>query len=80
MAEAVGESRKPKSEIRRKSEDRNPKAERQGQYTHGSRGPEVWEYPEYWDLYARKADLFATRPSGQRNNASAPVTRPKAST
>ena len=28
----------------------------------------VWEYPEYWDLYARKADLFAVRPSGLRND------------
>jgi DUF1680 family protein len=30
---------------------------------------EVWEYREYWDIYARKADLFAPRPSGQRNDA-----------
>ncbi len=30
---------------------------------------EVWEYHEYWDIYARKADLFAPRPSGQRNDA-----------
>ena len=30
---------------------------------------EVWEYHEYWDIYARKADLFARRPSGQRNDA-----------
>ena len=30
---------------------------------------EVWEYREYWDIYLRKADLFATRPSGQRNDA-----------
>ena len=30
---------------------------------------EIWEYHEYWDIYARKADLFATRPSGQRNDA-----------
>ena len=29
---------------------------------------EVWEYHEYWDIYARKADLFAPRPSGQRND------------
>jgi len=30
---------------------------------------EVWEYHEYWEIYARKADLFAVRPSGQRNQA-----------
>ena len=30
---------------------------------------EVWEYREYWDIYARKADLFAPRPSGQRSDA-----------
>jgi uncharacterized protein len=24
----------------------------------------VWEYPEYWDLYARKDDIFARRPDG----------------
>jgi uncharacterized protein len=30
---------------------------------------EVWEYREYWDIYARKADLFAPRPSGQHNDA-----------
>ena len=30
---------------------------------------EVWEYHEYWDIYARKADLFARRPSGQQNNS-----------
>ena len=26
----------------------------------------VWEYPEYWDIYLRHADPFATRPSGER--------------
>jgi DUF1680 family protein len=29
----------------------------------------VWEYPEYWDIYLRRDDPFAPRPSGQRNNA-----------
>jgi len=29
---------------------------------------EVWEYHEYWDVYARNADIFAPRPSGQRND------------
>ena len=29
---------------------------------------EVWEYPEYWDIYARKADIFAPRPSGQQSD------------
>jgi DUF1680 family protein len=29
----------------------------------------VWEYPEYWDIFARRADPFAVRPSGQRNSA-----------
>jgi DUF1680 family protein len=28
----------------------------------------VWEYPEYWNLFARKADLFGVRPSGLRND------------
>jgi uncharacterized protein len=30
---------------------------------------EVWEYHDYWDIYARKADLFALRPGGRRSNA-----------
>jgi DUF1680 family protein len=25
---------------------------------------EVWEYPAYWDLFARKADIFGVRPDG----------------
>jgi DUF1680 family protein len=29
---------------------------------------EVWEYPEYWDIYLRNADIFAPRPSGQRSD------------
>ncbi len=29
----------------------------------------VWEYPEYWDIYLRRADPFATRPGGQRSDA-----------
>jgi DUF1680 family protein len=28
-----------------------------------------WEYPEYWDIYARQADPFAVRPGGGRNDA-----------
>ena len=30
---------------------------------------DVWRYTEYWDLYARKADLFGVRPNGQRTDA-----------
>ena len=29
----------------------------------------IWEYREYWDLYARKADLFGVRPNGQHSDA-----------
>ncbi len=29
----------------------------------------VWEYPEYWDIYARRADPFAPRPGGRRNDS-----------
>jgi DUF1680 family protein len=29
----------------------------------------VWEYPEYWNIYLRRSDPFATRPSGGRNAA-----------
>lgn len=29
----------------------------------------VWEYPEYWDLYARGQDIFAPRPDGHRTGA-----------
>jgi uncharacterized protein len=29
---------------------------------------EVWEYSEYWNIYARGASIFAPRPSGQRND------------
>jgi DUF1680 family protein len=28
---------------------------------------QVWEYSEYWNIYARSASIFAPRPSGQRN-------------
>ena len=30
---------------------------------------EVWEYRAYWDIYARKGDLFAARPDGGRNDS-----------
>jgi len=30
---------------------------------------EVWEYTEYWDLYAQKLDLFGVRPSGGQTGA-----------
>ena len=26
----------------------------------------VWEYTEYWDIYARKGDIFGKRPNGQQ--------------
>ena len=29
----------------------------------------VWEYSEYWDIYARKADIFAPRPDGKQTGA-----------
>ena len=29
----------------------------------------VWEYPEYWNIYARRADPFAARPGGGREGA-----------
>ena len=29
----------------------------------------VWEYSEYWGIYGRRADIFAPRPSGQRNDS-----------
>jgi DUF1680 family protein len=29
---------------------------------------EVWEYTQYWDLYAKKADIFGTRPNGERSD------------
>jgi uncharacterized protein len=29
----------------------------------------VWEYSQYWDLYARRADPFSKRPDGGRNGA-----------
>ena len=29
----------------------------------------VWEYSEYWNMYARKDDIFALRPDGQQHNA-----------
>ncbi|QEH33835.1 hypothetical protein OJF2_23650 [Aquisphaera giovannonii] len=29
----------------------------------------VWEYRDYWDIYARNGDLFAPRPDGRRNEA-----------
>jgi DUF1680 family protein len=29
---------------------------------------EVWEYSEYWNIYARGASIFAPRPSSQRND------------
>ena len=28
-----------------------------------------WEYTEYWDIYARNADLFARRPDGRQTNS-----------
>src|SRR5271157_2608631 len=28
---------------------------------------EVWEYHDYWDIYARRGDIFAPRPDGGRN-------------
>ncbi len=30
---------------------------------------EVWEYLDYWDIYARSGDIFALRPDGGRNDA-----------
>ena len=30
---------------------------------------EVWEYTEYWDLYATATDLFARRPNGRQTGA-----------
>jgi DUF1680 family protein len=30
---------------------------------------EVWEYTEYWDIYAREGDLFGPRPSGGQTGA-----------
>ncbi len=30
---------------------------------------EVWEYRDYWDIYARDGDIFAPRPDGQRNTS-----------
>lgn len=30
---------------------------------------EVWEYREYWDLYARRADIFGVRPNGGRTTS-----------
>ena len=30
---------------------------------------EVWEYTEYWDLYAKKLDIFGPRPSGGQTGA-----------
>jgi DUF1680 family protein len=29
----------------------------------------VWEYPEYWNLFERRADPFAVRPSGHKSDA-----------
>jgi hypothetical protein len=30
---------------------------------------EVWEYSEYWNIYARNANIFAPRPNGQRSGS-----------
>jgi DUF1680 family protein len=30
---------------------------------------EVWEYHDYWDIYARSGDIFALRPDGGRTEA-----------
>ncbi len=29
---------------------------------------QLWEYPDYWDFYARKADIFGLRPDGTSND------------
>ncbi len=29
----------------------------------------VWEYRDYWDIYARDGDIFAPRPDGGRNTS-----------
>ena len=29
---------------------------------------EVWEYTEYWDLYAKKRDIFGPRPDGEKQS------------
>ncbi|MBU6400871.1 MAG: glycoside hydrolase family 127 protein [Verrucomicrobia bacterium] len=29
----------------------------------------VWEYHDYWDIYARNGDIFAPRPNGQHNDS-----------
>ncbi len=34
---------------------------------------EVWEYHEYWDIYARKADLFAPRPAASATTPTTPI-------
>ena len=30
---------------------------------------EVWEYRDYWDVYARNGDIFAPRPDGSRSTS-----------
>jgi DUF1680 family protein/acetyl esterase/lipase len=30
---------------------------------------EVWEYRDYWDIYANNGDIFAARPDGRRNES-----------